>query len=88
MGNIPTKADLDNNKNNQAEIDRQQRIKDDVTSFTAQIVAAMGKNQTSLTVQLRMPEPEAQTQLKADFKASGWTLDFQSARTGGRISWS
>lgn len=88
MSNIPTKGDLKNNQNNQAEIDRQKRIKDDVTSFTAQIVAAMGKGQTTLTVQLRMPEPEAQTQLAADFKASGWTLTFKPARSGGNISWS
>lgn len=88
MSNIPSKGDLKNNQESQYEEQRQDKIKTDITKYTDDIVAAMNKGKDSLTVQLSFPEPEAQTQIIADFAKQGWTVVFRGARSGGNISWS
>lgn len=87
MSNIPKKGEQAND-DQQQEAKRQQKIKSDITTYTDQIVAAMGKNKTSINLQLGFPEPEAQEQIKRDFATQGWALEFKQARTGGNISWS
>jgi len=88
MTHIPTPEELAAQRANNDEAARRARIASDVTAFTQEIVAAMGKGERYLSVRTRMPEPEAQTQLIADFRASGWELSFQTMRTGGSIKWS
>lgn len=87
MSKIPTPQDLAADKSQNDEAARRARIPTDVTHFTNDIVAAMRKGDTFLSVRTRMPEPEAQTQLYNDFLASGWVLSFHSARTGSSITW-
>ena len=88
MSRIPSKSDIKNDNAAKAEADRKARIESDVTSFTDQIVEAMRRGETYISVRTRMPEPEAQTRLTTDFASQGWTLSFRAARTGGSISWS
>lgn len=87
MSNIPTKGDQQKDKAAQAEAARKASIPGQVKSFTDDIVAAMGRGDNYLPVQTRMPEPEAQQQIKDDFRAKGWIVDFRPARTGGSITW-
>ncbi len=84
---IPTKGDLDRERRDNAEAQRIANIPNEVKSFTDQIVAAMRKSETYIPVATRMPSPEAQAQLEANFRAQGWELTFRPARTGGSISW-
>jgi len=87
MSNIPKKGETGNNGDNR-EAQRQQKIASDVTTFSDKIIAAMGQNKNSINEQIYWPEPEAQTKIKADFKAQGWDVTFEPARSGGWIRWS
>jgi len=87
MSQIPTKGDLQKDKAAQQESDRKARIPGEVKSFTDDIVAAMGRGENYLPVRTKMPEPEAQQQIKDDFRAKGWIVEFRPARTGGSITW-
>ncbi len=87
MSNIPKKGEKANDSLQQ-DANRQAKIKTDITTYTEQITAAMGKGNDSVHLPMQFPEPEAQEQLKRDFAAQGWTVTFNQARTGGNISWS
>jgi len=88
MSNIPKKGEQANNQNGNKEAQRQQKIATDVTTFTDKIIAAMGQNKNSIMEQIYWPEPEAQAQIKTAFKAEGWDITFEPARSGGWIRWS
>lgn len=88
MSNIPSKGDLDRERREAEEARRKANVPNEVTSFTDQIVAAMRKRETYISVATMMPSAEAQRQLTENFRAQGWTLTFRPARTGGSISWS
>ncbi len=85
---IPTKADLANEKSANAAAAAAAAVPGEVTNFTDQIVNAMRAGQTYISCQVTMPSAAAEAQLKANFAAQGWTLNFRRARTGGSISWS
>lgn len=86
--NIPTKDQLKQQQGQQADAQRQQLADAQVRSFSNQIVAAMGAGKSSITSQLEWPLPEAESRLRSDFEAKGWTLTFTPMRSGGTISWS
>jgi len=88
MTNIPNKGELKKNQDTAKEEQRQELIRSQIKSFTTQIVAAMEAGKGYLPVHTRMPEPEAESKLRTDFGARGWTLRFEPARTGGTIFWS
>jgi len=88
MSNILSKSDIKNDNAAKAEADRKASIEGEVSSFTDQIVEAMRRGESYLSVRTKMPEPETQARLTSDFASQGWTLSFRPARTGGSISWS
>lgn len=87
MAHIPTKDELAQERRDANAAAEAANVPNEVKSFTDQIVAAMRKGDNFLSVQTRMPSAAAQTQLTRDFAASGYTLNFRSARTGGSITW-
>ena len=87
MSNIPTKGQLDANKQAAAAA-AAARIPADVKYYTDAIIAEMNKGKNFYSDPIGNVSPPVEQQLKADFAAKGWTLRIGNARTGCTISWS
>lgn len=87
MAHIPTREELAQEARDKAAAAAAANVPNEVRTYTDQIVAAMRKGDNYVSVSPSFPSAAAQAQLSKDFAASGYTLTFRQARTGGSISW-
>lgn len=84
---IPTKADLQKKRDEQAANDAVTRENNQYTSYRQAIIDAMNAGKSEYRDPVGNVTPNVQARLRTEF-GSEWTLEFYNARTGCTIKWS